>query len=307
MSQPVRIIGRKPPIELDREIPTPAGKLSFQPEMSIRREWGFATLPVLAEVEGVRAEVSFHLGGSNEDDLPTSLRVVFSGGVERWLVARGEPIEHEGRKVAWSCSAELDLATAMPNSPECWLSEFEAPQERRVAGIMARTVKDPALAARMAQAVANVLGRWAKEDRGYAARVYGAMMRAAQDDVEGMAERARLDFVAAQERRDRVARLARRGETAAKVDAGAWKPPTFEEIPERPIVELRGFGDGDVVDAMNLDEIVVVAPVSLHVETMSDEHTWMGVYLADGRRLAVNFRIEGGKLLVGAEIDDDGL
>lgn len=198
MPQPVRIIGRKPPIEFDREIPTPAGKLSFEPEMSIRREWGFVTLPVFAQVEGVQVEVSFHLGGATEDDLPTSLRVVFDGGVERWLVARGEPIEHEGRKVAWSCSAELDLATARPEAPDCWLSEFEPPEESRIAGIMARPIKDDALAARMAQAVADVLGRWAKEDRGYAARVYGAMMRAAQADVEGMAERARLDFVAGQ-------------------------------------------------------------------------------------------------------------
>lgn len=307
MSQPVTIIGRKTPAESVMEVLTPAGTLGFRREISIRREWGFETSPATVEVEGTRVEASFHLGGSDEDDVPTTLRVVFMGGAERWMAPHGEPIEHEGRKVAWSCAAELDLRTAKPGSLSCSLSEFDPPKERRVAAIMAPSVRDERLAARLEGSVGKILDRWSEDDRGYAARVYASMMRVAREDLDDLVDRARMDFIAAQGRRDRIARLARLGETAAKVDAGHWPATVAEEPAEPPYAELRGFGGEGAVDGRNLDEIVAQAPTSLHVETMSDEHTWMGVYLADGRRLAVNFTAEGGKLVVGAEIDDEGM
>lgn len=306
MSQPVTIIGRKTSPEPIMEVLTPIGTLAFQRGMSIRREWGFETLAASVEVEGVKASVRFHLDGSDEDDVPTTLRVAFLGGVERWMTPHGEPIEHEGRKVAWHCGAELDLRTATPGTLSCSLSEFDPPKERRVIGIMAPMVRDEGLSARLERAVGEILDRWARDDRGYVARVYAAMMRVAQADLEGLADQARLDLLATLGRRDRAARFARMGETAAKLDARHWPPSEIESDAERPHVELRGFGGEDAVDGRNLDEVVVVAPAGLHVETMSDEHTWMGVYLADGRRLVVNFTAEGGKLVVGAEIDDEG-
>lgn len=307
MNQPVDVIGPKMRPDIPSEVSTPVGALSFEREMSIRREWGFATSPASVAIEGSRAEVSFHLGGSDEDDVPTILRVAFMGGAERWRAPRGEPIEHEGRKIAWSCHGELDLRTGKPGPLSCLLSEYDPPDDRRVAGIMAPTVRDDGLVARLERSVGETLARWAGADRGYAARIYGAMMRVARDDLEDVVDRARLDFLAALARRDRFARLGRRGETAAKVDAGHWPPAKLDEaLPEAPHAELRGFGGQEPLDGRNLDEIIVVAPSSLHVETMSDKHTWMGVYLADGRRLAVNFLIEKGKLKVGAEIDDEG-
>lgn len=306
MSQPVHVIGPKPEPAGPAGIPTPLGALSFRPGMSIRREWGFDTEPVSVDVEGSLAEVTFHVSGSNEDDLPTSIRVVFMAGVERWMVARGKPIERGGSKVAWSCSATLDLATGRPDAVSCHLSEFAPASERRIAGILAPEIEDAGLKARIDAAVGALLDGWADRDEGYAARIYAAMMRGVQADLEGMAEQARKELVAAAERRDRVARLARLAEWPLKDGVAMVDAPSEASEPERPHVELRGFQEDGGVDVMNLDEIVVAAPAMVHVEMMSDGHAWMGVNLVDGRRLAVNFRIEDGKLKVAAEIDDDG-
>lgn len=304
MNQPIVIIGPKSLVALPDRVSTPAGELSFESGISIRREWGFATRPVRVVIEGGEAEVSFHLDGADENDVPVSLRVVFLGGAERWMVKCGEPIEEDGVKVAWVGSAYLDLATGLPGEVECSLSEFDPPQDRRVIGLISPSVKNDALASRLEGAVGSLLDGWAKQDAGYAARLYAGMLRLRQVELEESLEEARLAFVRAERRRGTVARLAGMAELIPE----SLAPTSFavEQLAEAPHVELRGFPDADGLDPRNLDEIVATAPASIHVETISDEHAWMGVYLADGRRLAVNFAIEGGRLVVGAEIDDEG-
>lgn len=304
MNQPIVVIGPKMPIPPPERVSTPAGGLSFESGVSIRREWGFATRPIGVVVEGVEAEMSFHVDGADEDDVPRSLRVVFLGGAERWMVKRGEPIEVDGEKIAWVCSAHIDVGTGLADKVECSLSEFDPPQERRVIGLIAPSVQNDVLASRLEAAVKAVLDGWAKQDVGYVARLYAGMLHLRQIELEEALEEARFAFIQAERRRGTVARLAGMAELIPE----SLAPSSFavEQPAQAPHVELRGFADTDSVDTRNLDEIVATAPASIHVETMSDEHTWMGVYLADGRRLAVNFAIEEGRLVVGAEIDDEG-
>lgn len=305
MNQPIVVVGPKTPIAVGERVSTPAGELSVKPGISIRREWGVATLPVDVVVEGVQAEMSFHIDGADEDDVPKSLRVVFLGGAECWMVKRGEPIEEDGAKIAWVCSANIDVASALPGEISCSLSEFDPPQDRRLVGIIAPSVKNDALVSRLEAAVQALLVGWANQDVGYAARLYAGMMRLRQAELEEALEEARVALVIAERRRVNVARMA--GMAARMPESHReWPPSEIEWPAEVAHVELRGFAGADGVDPENVDEIVATAPASIHVETMSDEHTWMGVYLADGRRIAVNFFLENGKLRVGAEIDDEG-
>jgi hypothetical protein len=74
--------------------------------------------------------------------------------------------------------------------------------------------------------------------------------------------------------------------------------------PSRPLeIECRGFQDAVGIDGEPLDEIVCTGVDNVHLETMSDDHTWIGITLLDGRRLSV--QIGGEKLVVTAQIDDD--
>jgi len=52
-----------------------------------------------------------------------------------------------------------------------------------------------------------------------------------------------------------------------------------------------------------LDEIVVEKPKSVHVEVMDDNHIWMGIYLADGSRLMVNFYSVNGRAHIAYRCD----
>lgn len=74
--------------------------------------------------------------------------------------------------------------------------------------------------------------------------------------------------------------------------------------PSRPLeIECRGFQDTKGVDGEPLDEIVCTGVDNVHLETMSADHTWIGITLLDGRRLSV--QIGGEKLVVTAQVDDD--
>lgn len=67
--------------------------------------------------------------------------------------------------------------------------------------------------------------------------------------------------------------------------------------------ELRGFDNQPGSEREPLDEIVSTGVSMVHLETMDQDNTWIGIYLLDGRRLAVN--ISGKRQQVTAEIDDD--
>ncbi len=70
-------------------------------------------------------------------------------------------------------------------------------------------------------------------------------------------------------------------------------------------VELRGFDDLPVSSTSALDEIVCNAVDTVHLETMSDDSTWIGITLIDGRRLSVN--ISASEQVITAEIDEGPL
>lgn len=68
-------------------------------------------------------------------------------------------------------------------------------------------------------------------------------------------------------------------------------------------IDCRGFDSTRSVSTDPLDEIVCTGVDNVHLETMSEDHTWIGITLLDGRRLSV--QIAGNNQVITAEIDDN--
>ncbi len=69
-------------------------------------------------------------------------------------------------------------------------------------------------------------------------------------------------------------------------------------------VNVHGFNPADGRDQHDVDEVVAQGGV-FHLETMGDEHVWLGLYgQKDGRRASFSIIIENGKLVVRVQDDD---
>lgn len=79
--------------------------------------------------------------------------------------------------------------------------------------------------------------------------------------------------------------------------------PVAKQKPKEIEIELRGFDNEQPGAQTPLDEIVCTGAAMVHLETMSEDCTWIGITLLDGRRLSAN--LFGSNQMINAEIDDD--
>jgi hypothetical protein len=307
--QPTVEHGPKPVSPGPDHVATPLGEVSVSAGfMASDDAWCFETSDAPCGTRLGEAAASFHIDGEGSV-LPTRLRLVLSGGSEHWGTARGAPLERDGKRVAWIAHASIDPLTGkIANGREVVvrLSEFDAPAERRVLGIRPPSLSDAALEAEVEAEARLVLDAWRRDFPGYAARIHSARLRRRQADVEAEVEAQRAALLATSWHRDECARMARAAERVAQGQPATWAlaPAPARDTPV-PHVELRGFAGAKAFDAANLDEVVVTGASMVHLETMDAGQVWIGIYLPDGRRLAVN--VHGKALTVGAEIDDTGL
>ena len=312
MTQPTQTHGPKQALPRPGTVETPLGPARIEESLIFDDvRWGFETDGLACPTAFGCTSASFELGGRVGEPIPTVLSLVFRAGAEGFGTPAGEPIVRNEGKVAWHASLPLDPITGLPapgKGIRVGLYEFDPPPERRILGTRPRDVRDPALMAEVEAECARIVETWAKAQKGYAARIYAALLRSHQVDAEAAVEATRKAYLAASDIRTEIARLARAAEQAA---AGRFEPRPLRitATPEspRPHVELRGFSGRDALDPLDLDEVLVAAPEFFHLETMSDSHVWMGIYLGDGRRLAVNVHAKASKASVCAEFDDDGL
>ena len=267
-------------------VDTPWGTATVGHSLSIgRQDESVEAFGILARTSAGQANLSFHFDVS-EGAPPATLRACFVAGSRPGGSKETPGLKAGGKVLSWVANARLDPKDgAVVGDVEVLVTEGKAVGR----SIFPPVVRDAVIDASLAEAVRECL---AFEDAGdYAGRIYRALAAWYLADVTETAELARKTFVRAARCRD-VAEAAMRSPGVA-----------FGEAGDEPAVEIRGFVGEAGVNEERIDEVVVRGSPSFHLETMSDDHVWMGVGLADGRRVSVNVTRTGKRLGVSAFVE----